>query len=110
MLQGLGEIEQESLEGKKKGVHQQLVDQCGEVRQQVYDQVICHRIRDVFPPIRTLVVVTLGRLEDALSIAALAAAVPALFDTDEYIKYIGLSLGDTEMTVRLEAVRCLIAL
>lgn len=33
---------------------------------------------------------------------------PSLFNKDDYIKYIGLSLGDSDGTVRLEAIRSLI--
>ena len=33
---------------------------------------------------------------------------PSLFNKDDYIKYIGLSLGDGDGTVRLEAIRSLI--
>ena len=63
-MQGLGEIEKESLDiteqgKKKKSIYEQLVKQCADVRQQLYDQIICHRIRDVFTAIRTLVIVTL---------------------------------------------------
>lgn len=116
LMQGLGEVEKESFDitqqgKKKKSVYEQLVNQCAEVRQQLYDQILCHRIRDVYVAIRTLVLVTLGKSTMTLSwVASFAETLPSIYNKDDYIKYIGLSLGDSDPSVRLEAVRCLIAL
>lgn len=65
LMQGLAEIEQESTDvtnhqKKKKKVYEQLANQCQELQQHLYNQIICHRIRDTFAPIRVLVIVTLG--------------------------------------------------
>lgn len=96
---------------KKQTMHERLVSQCKEMRQQLYDQILCHRIRDVFAPIRVLVVVTIGTcFITTVLLASLAANFPAIYNQDDYIKYIGLSLGDSDTTLRLEAVRCLITL
>ena len=39
-----------------------LLKNCEEVKNQIYDQVICHRIRDIFIPIRVLLAVVLCRI------------------------------------------------
>ena len=66
----------------------------------LYIQVLSHRVRDVFAPTRLLCVVMIGVLTHCNS----------AYLTDDYLKYVGTALGDTDGAVRLEAARQLIAL
>ena len=67
LLRGVSETEQESIEivnnGKKRqaAFYQQIQSQCSDLRKDLYDKLICHRIRDVFHPIRQLVVYSIRK-------------------------------------------------
>lgn len=67
---GLAELESEKRSAleiekgkKKKGVEREL-ERIGELKDQLYLSVICHRIRDVFTPIRELITRDIGRSYD----------------------------------------------
>lgn len=69
-LRGLAELEHDKLEslslerGKKKVAAERELARIREVREQLYMEVICHRIRDVYTPIRELATYYLGMSVD----------------------------------------------
>ena len=85
---------------RKNASFQSLAQECHDLQEQLYIQVLSHRVRDVFAPTRLLCVVMIDVLTHCNS----------AYLTDDYLKYVGTALGDTDGAVRLEAVRQLIAL
>lgn len=105
MAQGVMEMEKEAREAqtqskRKSASFQAIVQESHDLQEQLYIQVLSHRVRDVFAPTRLLCVVMIGTLTHCNT----------TYQTDDYIKYVGTALGDTDSTVRLEAVRELITM
>lgn len=105
IAQGVMEAEKEAREAlaqskRMNASFQSLAQECHDLQEQLYIQVLSHRVRDVFAPTRLLCVVMIGVLTHCNS----------AYLTDDYLKYVGTALGDTDGAVRLEAVRQLIAL
>lgn len=63
--------------------------------EQLYTGVVCHRIRDVWSPVRLLVTRAIGDLTRRWQ----------QFRGDDWLKYLGVSLGDKDAAVREEALR-----
>ena len=105
LAQGVMEVEKETREAlikskRKSSSYETLIKESHDLLEQLYIQVVSHRVRDVAPQTRLLTVVM---------ISVLTHCYPK-YQTDDYIKYVGTALGDSESTIRLEAVRQLVQL
>ena len=108
---GLAELENEkrsALEmekGRKKKEVERELGRVDELKSQLYLSVICHRIRDVFTPIRELVTRNIGKNELLHSLSGeFIRACPESYCVDDYLKYIGVALSDKDANVRIEGV------
>lgn len=91
--------------GKKRKAVETELERMNELKNQLYTSVICHRIRDVFTPIRELIIRFLGiHWFVYLLIGDLIRTCPESYCIDDYLKYIGVALSDKDATVRIEAV------
>ena len=114
---GLAELENEkrnALEmekGRKKKEVERELERVDELKNQLYLSVICHRIRDVFTPIRELVTRDIGKNEWLRSfLGGFIRACPESYCIDDYLKYIGVALSDKDANVRIEGVSQLTSL
>ena len=105
LAQGVMEVEKETQEAltkskRKSSSYETLIKESHDLLEQLYIQVVSHRVRDVAPQTRLLTVVMSSELTHCYP----------KYQTDDYLKYMGTALGDSESTIRLEAVRQLIQL
>ena len=102
-------LERTQTKRKSKSL-QLLVEQCHDLQEQLYTQVFCHRCRDIWEATRVLTLVSLGGVCEGVTMKGEIVKSSKTYCIDDYIKYFGLSLGDSEKTVRLEAIRQIISL
>ena len=105
LAQGVMEVEKETQEAltkskRKSSSYETLIKESHDLLEQLYIQVVSHRVRDVAPQTRLLTVVMISELTHCYP----------KYQTDDYLKYVGTALGDSESTIRLEAVRQLVQL